>query len=132
VAADARPAGCPTGNEQGIQVTFTCSTQTPPGGDGNPIPPARVDACDLQRRASGAFELVILGSNIKNTATVTIGGKAPKKLKFQQQQSNGTFNRVKARGGICSALPGPIVINNNDQSGNSTAFQCNESCPAQQ
>jgi hypothetical protein len=132
VAADARPAGCPTGNEQGIQVTFTCSTQTPRGGDGNPIPPARVDACDLQRRASGAFELVILGSNIKNTATVTIGGKAPKKLKFQQQQSNGTFNRVKARGGICSALPGPIVINNNDQSGNSTAFQCNESCPAQQ
>jgi hypothetical protein len=134
------PAGCPLGNEQGIQVTFTCSSQNVPcqPGDTRPecqtpqTPPARVDACDLNRRASGVFELTVLGSNIKNTATITISGKAPKKVKFQQQQSNGTFNRLKVRGGICSALPGPIVINNNDGSGNSTAFQCNEACPAQQ
>jgi hypothetical protein len=60
VAADARPAGCPTGNEQGIQVTFTCSTQTTPCQPGDtrpecqtPRPPARVSACDLQRRADG-------------------------------------------------------------------------------
>jgi hypothetical protein len=140
VASDTRPAGCPTGNEQGIQVTFTCLSQPPPPcqpGDPPPCPapkppPARVNACDLNRSASGSFTLTVDGSNIKSTAVITVGGKTPKKVKFQQQQSNGTFNRVKLKGGICDGLPGPIVIDNKDGGDPSAPFQCNESCPRQQ
>ncbi|MEW6210874.1 MAG: hypothetical protein AB1631_21090, partial [Acidobacteriota bacterium] len=140
IASDTRPAGCPTGNEQGIQVTFTCLSQPPQPCQPNdprpecqtPIPPARVNACDLNRNADGSFALRIDGSNIKSTATVTVGGKRPKKVKFQQRQNDGTFNRVRVKGGICDGLPGAIIINNNDGGPASAPFQCNESCPRQQ
>jgi hypothetical protein len=142
LAGDSRPAGCPTGNEQGVQVSFTCLTQPPAPCVPNdprpecqtppPPPPARVTGCNLNRSSSGVFTLTVTGSNIKSTATVTVNGQAPKKVKFQDQQSNGTFNTLKLKGKLCANLPGTIVVNNNDGTGPSAPFVCTERCPSQQ
>jgi hypothetical protein len=138
------PAGavCPagfTGNQQGIQVTFSCDALQPPPppvcqpGDTRPecltSPPAVVNGCELNRSASGAFTLTITGANIKGNATVTIGGTTPKKLKFRSPESTpNTFQRVIAKGKVCGSLPGAIVITN-PQARPSASFQCDRRCP---
>jgi hypothetical protein len=138
----ALPAGamCPagfTGNQQGIQVTFTCDSLPPaPCVPGDPRPecpvsnpPAVVNGCALERSASGAFTLTITGANIKGDATVTIGGVTPKKLKFRNAETTpNTFQRVIAKGRVCGALPGAIRITNPGASA-SAAFQCDQRCP---
>ncbi|HXG64381.1 MAG TPA: hypothetical protein VNO70_04695 [Blastocatellia bacterium] len=144
------PAGCALGNEFGVQVTFTCDA----GAGQQPCPPnstpeqcpcqpgdqrpacqapniAVLNSCDLGRNARGNFRLIINGSNIRNNATVTISGQAPNRVVFKQQQSNGTFNRIIARGGICGLIPGPVVVTN-PGAAPSAALQCNEDCPTQQ
>src|SRR6185295_19517495 len=97
------PTPCFTGNEQGVQVTFTCSTTgggclpdvaapgcpcppgVTPGTNGcTPLDIAVVNGCDLSRNStSGAFSLDVVGRNIKPGALVTVGGVTPKKIKFK-------------------------------------------------
>ncbi len=135
------PVGCPIGNEQGIQVTFTCNSTGGGGGNGGPCVPgdtrpecpvidiAVVTNCDLNRQDNGAFTLTITGSNIKQGATVTVGGVAPKKVKFKELQSGtNTFNKLVLKGRVCSSLPGAVVITNPGARA-SLPFQCNRSCP---
>jgi hypothetical protein len=124
-------AACQVGNEQGIQVTFTCNattTPTPPPNGGADV--AVVTNCVLQRSATGTFTLDVIGSNIKQGATVTIGGNAPRKVKFRDLQTgSNTFNRLVLKGRVCSNLPGAIVITNPGARA-SSPFQCNERCPS--
>lgn len=125
------PAGCPLGNEQGIQVTFTCNnTNTPPppvdtGGD-----VAVLTSCNLERTDAGTFLLNIIGTNFKQGLTVTVGGTAPKKVKLKDLQSgNNTFNRLQLKGRFCSKLPGPVVVTNPGARA-SQPLQCAARCPA--
>jgi hypothetical protein len=126
------PAGCVSGNEQGIQVTFLCAAPPPPPPPPPPPTPAPavVNGCRLDRTSGGAFILSISGANIKLNAAVTIGGVTPKKLKFKSATSEpDTFQKVVAKGRVCSGLPGAIVITN-PGSRPSAAFQCTERCPS--
>ena len=124
------PAGCPLGNEQGIQVTFTCNaTNTPPppvdsGGD-----VAVLTSCKLNRSETGVFTLTVNGSNFKSGAAVTVNGVAPKKVKAKDLNSgNNSFNRLILKGRICGNLPGAIVVTNPGQRA-SAPLQCAERCP---
>jgi hypothetical protein len=128
------PAGCPTGNEQGVQVTFTCNAAPGGGGNGggNPVPePAIANGCDLGRDSTGTFFLDILGRNIKRDAAVTVGGNVPKKIKFRDAEvgNPGAFTRITVKKRICGKLPADIVITN-PGAPPSTPFFCNKSCPA--
>jgi hypothetical protein len=126
------PAGCPLGNEQGIQVTFTCSSSTIP----TPVPTpdiAVVTACLLDRQPTGQFFLDVTVTNAKDGATATISGQAPKKIKVIEV-APGTTNPTKLRlvKKICQALPGNIVVTNPGPNGAaSQPFNCTAVCPAQ-
>jgi hypothetical protein len=130
------PAGCPTGNEQGVQVTFTCNTSANPGG-GNTPDIALLERCKLNRDdVSGAFSLDVFGSNIKLNATVTINGQVPKKVQFKDLAtgSNDIFTRVRLKKQLCSKLNGAasIVITNPGPAGApSVPLLCAEKCPTQ-
>jgi hypothetical protein len=121
------PAGCPIGNEQGIQVTFTCSSSTTP----NPNPGADVavlNSCKVNRSSGGTFTLGITGSNIKQGVQFSVGGQVPKKVKLKDLQSaSNTFNKVTLKGRFCSGLPGAIVATNPGARA-SNPLQCGESC----
>jgi hypothetical protein len=127
------PAGanCPAGflgNQQGVQVTFSCDSVPPQPPEPPAPPPAVVNGCRIDRSAAGAFSLTITGANIKLGAKVEIGGVQPKKLKFKSPEATpDTFQRVIAKGGICGNLPGSIVITNPGARA-SSSFQCNERC----
>jgi hypothetical protein len=138
------PAGanCPagfTGNQQGVQVTFTCDTQgnpvCTPGTPGCPIipTPAVVTNCQLDRTAAGAFVLTITGDKIKAGALVTLSGQTPKSVKFKSLNSAGDFTRVTAKGRVCGNIPGLIVITNPPIAGvnapPSVPFNCTQRCP---
>jgi hypothetical protein len=134
------PAGCALGNEQGVQVTFTCNTSTPgtctPGTPGCPTPPtdqAIVNGCTLERQETGQFVLLVVGSNIKSGATATVGGVTPKKIKFVEleQGSTNSFKSIRLVKKVCGGLPGNVVVTNPGATGvPSTAFFCNERCPS--
>jgi hypothetical protein len=126
------PAGCPLGNEQGVQVTFTCLAAGAPPGPGPSQDIAEVTGCDLTRSANGKFTLVITGRRFKAGAAVTIGGRTPKKVKFLDLDTQtNAFTRLRASGKICQGLPGQIVVTNPGVAA-SSPFQCNENCPVQQ
>jgi hypothetical protein len=123
-------AGCPLGNEQGVQVTFTCTpiiiVDPPPPPEG-PL----VFGCDLKRSPSGVFSLVVVGRDFRGGATVTVGGRTPKKIQFKDRQADSNlFNKLVLKGGICRAIPGAIVVTN-PGGRPSVPFQCNRSCPTQ-
>ena len=124
------PAGCPLGNEQGIQVTFTCSSSTTPGPQPTPDI-AVVTGCKLDRAESGAFFLDVTGTNIKQGAAITVGGVVPKKIKVLEV-APGTTNPTKLRlkKKICGGLPGNVIITNPGGTA-SQPFNCTERCPAQ-
>jgi len=126
------PAGCPLGNEQGIQVTFTCASSTTPTP--GPTPDiAVVTSCKLDRQETGQFFLDVTGTNIKQGATVTVGGVTPKKIKVVEV-APGTTNPTKLRlvKKICNGLPGNVIITNPGPNGAaSQPFNCTERCPAQ-
>jgi hypothetical protein len=126
------PAACPTGNEQGIQVSFTCRSGSTGGGSPTPQPPVIV-ACRLERSPSGSFSLSVfgLGAIFKTGASVTVGGIAPKKVQLKDPGPDpNTFGRLVLKGKICKALPGIITVIN--PGGAALApFQCNQSCAAQ-
>jgi hypothetical protein len=126
------PAGCPLGNEQGFQVTFTCNSSTTPGP--GPTPDiAVVTGCKLDRQTNGTFFLDVTGTNIKAGATATVGGITPKKIKVVEV-APGTTNPTKLRlvKRICGGLPGNVIITNPGPGGApSQPFNCTERCPAQ-
>jgi hypothetical protein len=123
------PANCPLGNELGVPVTFTCSTGSGGGDDGDTVNIAVVNGCRLDRSATGKFTLQVTGSNIRPSATLTINGNPPRKLKFKDLQSGtNTFNRIVAIGRLCALLPGDIVITNPGARA-SAPFRCNQACP---
>jgi hypothetical protein len=120
------PAGCPLGNEQGIQVTFTCATSTTP--DPGAADVAVISGATLQRTASGTWELVVTGRNFRQGAGVTVGNRTPKKIKFSEVEAgSNTFTRLKAKGKFCSGLPGAVVITN-PGARSSEPFQVNGTC----
>jgi hypothetical protein len=127
------PAGCPLGNEQGNAVTFTCNpTGTPGNGGQTPLDLAVITNCRLTRSSSGTFRLDITGRNIKRDATVTIGGVAPRKVKFRELEpgSNNSFSSIRAQGRVCRGLPGNIIVTNPGTNGGpSQPFNCTERCP---
>ena len=129
------PAGCPIGNEQGIQVTFKCNapgtTPCTPGTPGCNTPQtATVTGCKLDRQPTGQFILDVTGISIKAGALVTVGGIEPKKIKVIEVEP-GTTNPTKLRlvKKICNGLPGNIVITNPGAAA-SAPFLCTERCPA--
>jgi hypothetical protein len=123
------PVGCPAGNEQGIEVTFTCTSVAPPPVDPAPGSFAIISSCRVERDAAGVFSLIISGRHFKEGATVTIGGVTPKKLKIKNADPNepGSFLTIVARGRVCNGLPGAIIITNPNELP-SLAVQCNVSC----
>jgi hypothetical protein len=109
------PAGCPLGNEQGIQVTFTCSSgATPPPPPPPPPAPSELDlivSCTLERSSSGSTSLVLVTNGISGDADIRIGGIKAKKLKFMDQaEQPNTFGRVVVKGKVCRGLPGSVVV----------------------
>jgi hypothetical protein len=122
------------GNEFGVQVTFTCNTSGGPGS-GNTPDIATISACKLGRdEVSGAFFLDVTGNNIKDGASVTVGGQVPKKIQFKDlvAGTTNTFTRVRLKKKICKLLTGSstIVITNPGGSQNaSQGFLCTEKCP---
>ena len=121
-------SGCPIGNEQGIVVTFTCTSVVPPPPPVDQIPPTS-GSCRLERSASGAVSLVIVAERIRSNATITVGGIAPKKLTFKDPTLEAdTFQKVVAKGTkVCKGLPGVVVITNPGEA-SGTAFVCGERC----
>jgi hypothetical protein len=118
-------SGCPLGNEQGVQVTFAC----------DPVivllDQPVVSACKLERNSSGTFLLTVTGRNFQQGAAVTVGGKRPKKIRFEDPQAgSNTYKRLVLKGKFCGGLAGAIVVTN--PGGKSASpFQCGESCSAQ-
>jgi hypothetical protein len=130
------PAGCPLGNEQGVQVTFTCASNTvtpcTPGTPGCNTPPiAVVTSCKLDRKETGQFFLDVTGNFIKEGATATVGGVTPKKITVVEVEP-GTTNPTKLRlvKKVCGGLPGNVIITNIGAAP-SQPFNCTERCPAQ-
>jgi hypothetical protein len=127
-------AGCPSGflgNQQGIVVTFTCSTSTVPGG-GAPPDIAVVSSCSLFRAEdTGSYTLEVTGANFKTGLTMAIGGVSPKKIKLKDQVvgSAGTFSRITAKKKVCQALAtgAPIIITN-PNAGPSVGYNCSARC----
>jgi hypothetical protein len=122
------PAGCPLGNEQGVQVTFTCnSATTPPTGPTAGV--AAITSCQFGRDSDGSKFLNIFGTDIKANASVSIGGKTPKKIQFKDvvPGSSGVFTRIKVKKQVCKMIPGTIVITNPGVAA-SAPFQCSAVC----
>lgn len=117
------PPDCPSGNEAGIQVMFTCSAapQTPRDA---PV----ITSCSLERNPGGAFILRLTGENIRDGATITIDGGTARKVRFRQlDPGSETFRSVELKGRICKLLPGVIVVTNPGGEA-SEPFQCNAEC----
>jgi hypothetical protein len=131
-AVAGQPTGCPLGNEQGVQVLFTCASSTTPNPGGTPDI-AVVTSCKLDRQDTGQFFLDVTGTNIKDGATATVGGVTPKKIKVIEV-SPGTTNPTKLRllKKICNGLPGNVIITNPGTNGGpSQPFNCTERCPVE-
>lgn len=122
------PPDCPLGNEQGIQVSFTCraGSGAPPIGGTSP---AQSFTCTLNRGADGSFSLSVIGSDgatITRGATITVGGLTPKKIKYKNQVAADLFTRVDLKGKFCAGLPGAVEIT--DPSGHTISFACSSRC----
>jgi hypothetical protein len=128
------PAGCPLGNEQGVKVIFKCKPSSSPGGpgEGSSAPSAVVvSGCRVDRTDAGGFVFSVFGKGIRDGATMTVGGLAPKKLKYKGADANdGTFTQIIAKARFCDSLPGVIVITNPDGT-SSAPVVCGERCVGQ-
>jgi hypothetical protein len=97
------PAACTLGNEQGVQVTFTC----------NPTNNPQTGAAVLTSYTfnSAANSITVTGSNIMDGATVTVGGKAPKKVLFKNVETgSNTFSQLVLKKKLCGVLNGAAKI----------------------
>ncbi|HYV04841.1 MAG TPA: hypothetical protein VFB82_09655 [Blastocatellia bacterium] len=123
------PQGCPLGNEQGVQVTFTCKGAGPTPSD-SPPPKPFVASCQVERNSSGAFSLKLDGFNFREGQTLTVGGVTPKKLKFKNADITrpGFFTTIVAKGKVCKGLAGIIVVFDPSM-GAGAPFACGKSCP---
>jgi hypothetical protein len=135
-------AGCPAGflgNQQGIQVSFTCNSSTTPDAPTSPLLFPVINGCRLNRDDTGTFTLDVFGSNIRQGPgfAVTVGGVTPRKVKFREADlgNPGVFRRITLKGRICSGLAGAIVVTNPPSVPglpglSSQPFACTERCPA--
>jgi hypothetical protein len=127
------PASCPLGNEQGIQVTFTCDRGSGSGGGSSPVsvPSALIQSCKLERNEAGAFSLTLTGKRISPEAKISVGGLAPKKVKFKtvDEGNTGFFTKAILKGKFCNGLPGTVFVENPGEL-RSPAFQCADVCQA--
>jgi hypothetical protein len=110
------PAGCPLGNEQGIQVTFTCNSSTNPN-PGPGVNVAVVKSASINVSPAGVKTLDITGENFQANATVTFAGIAPKKLKMKGAVTPGgnTFTAMNGKfKGLCKLVKqgGDILVTN--------------------
>jgi hypothetical protein len=128
-AVTGQPAGCPLGNEQGVQVKFTCASSTTPGPGTTPDI-AVVTSCKLDRQETGQFFLDVVGTNIKDGATATVGGVTPKKIKTVINGGTTGPTTLRLVKKVCNGLPGDVIITNPGAAA-SQPFNCTERCPAQ-
>ena len=93
--------------------------------------PALVNRCQLVREPNGRLVLDVYGANIHAGATVTVGGIAPKKIRFVELEdgSTTTYKHIRLVKKFCGGLPGNIVVSNSGPCSFSQAFFCNERCP---
>lgn len=127
------PAGCPLGNEQGVPVVFKCKPGISPGGpgEGPSAPSLSVSGCRVDRTDAGTFLLSVFGKGIRDGATMTVAGLAPKKLKLKGlDATDGSFTQIIAKGKFCDRLPGAIVVTNLDGT-SSAPVMCGERCVGQ-
>jgi hypothetical protein len=75
----------------------------------------------------------VTGRNIRAGATVSVGGRTPKKVKFLDLDTQtNAFTKLTLKGKFCAGLPGVIIVTNPEPTGGSSEpFQCNERCPSQ-
>jgi hypothetical protein len=121
IATDPRPAGCPTGNENGIQVTFRCAATTPPPGDAPVIQSVNLDL------ANNAIVVDVM--NLKANFSVGINGVTPRKVKVKGALTVGSpiLTRIVLRK-VCSTLPGNLVFTNPGTGGASAPFAISATC----
>ncbi|MFL6214097.1 MAG: hypothetical protein ACJ74J_09425, partial [Blastocatellia bacterium] len=101
------PAGCALGNEQGVQVTFTCNSTTSGQAGAAVLTSYEFDAA--------SNTITVRGSNIRDGAVVTVGGVTPNKVKQKGLETgSNTFTTLILRKGFCGALNGnaQIVVTN--------------------
>jgi hypothetical protein len=122
VTADPKPAGCVLGNEQGIQVSFTCL------GDSTTGTQATVTGCSVYKGADGGCRLTVTGTNFMSGATITVGSVGPKKVKFRNESpaASGKYTTLILKG-VCGGLPGPIVVTNVNSTA-SVPYSCTAAC----
>jgi hypothetical protein len=125
------PTGCPLGNEQGITVTFKCKSagaSGTPSGTVDPGPLPFLGSCRVDRDDAGSFALSIFGKGISDGATLTVGGKTPKKVKLKDPDPDGSgFTRILVKKKFCDSLPGNVVVTNSNGLV-SAPFFCGDRC----
>lgn len=110
---DGTPPNCPLGNEQGVQVSFTCSPRPAVEAPTTDVP--LISSCRIERSSSGSFSMVLESRGIKEGSTITVGGKQPKTIKFRNPiDQTDVFTRVILKGRFCAGLPGPVVVTGPD------------------
>ncbi len=124
------PANCPLGNEQGVQVTFTCRSSSSGGGE-VVVDPALpfINQCFIERNAAGTASLVITGL-FKEGSKVTIGGTPVKKVKFKERDTTPGMMKKAILKKACDGLPGAIIVTQPDGLA-SSPFQCSVNCSPQ-
>lgn len=124
------PPGCPLGNEQGVQVTVTCRSASPPDPTDGPVSPvsAVINGCKVTRNATGKFSLALTGRGFKPGAVVLMLNQTFTNSKVKDAApDNNTWNKLVVKGRVCRDLPGPVIVINPSQSP-SLPFQCDTGC----
>jgi len=86
-----------------------------------------ITGCDINRPDTGKISLIISGTNFAQGAAVSVGGLSPKKVKFSNLSTGGTFTTMTAIGKFCGGLPGDLIVTNPDGT-KSAAFNCTKTC----
>ncbi|HJQ22383.1 MAG TPA: hypothetical protein VKA60_00615 [Blastocatellia bacterium] len=101
----------------------------------DPPPPdlPLIIGCQLMRNPNGSYVLDVFGTNIRAGATVTVGGVAPKKIRFIELVPGTTdrYQTIRLVKKFCGSLPGNIVVTNPPGtcgSSPSGGFFCNRAC----
>jgi hypothetical protein len=120
------PEGCVLGNEQGVQVTFTCiPRQNRDEGDIPRDPLPAVFTCRLARSDSGGISLELNGLFVEGVS-FSVNGVTPKKVKLKDSSAPGRYTKAILKGRVCNGLPGLITTTNPGQA--PSLFQCATSC----
>lgn len=130
VLPEKAPSTCPTGNEQGVQITVTCAASaTPAPGEGTTPPEsaAVIGGCRLDRSETGTYSLVLTTSGVRDGSVVTIGGFRAKKTRFRDSVAGNLFTTIVLKGKVCRGLPGAVVVTSPTGTA-SVPFQCDASC----